>query len=58
MQEDFENIFKKSLWICFNERSFFPLTVILIFEIKSSKLSTLKYLRTIWVCDWLFIYRY
>ena len=57
MQEDFENILLP-LGICFNERSFFPLTVILIFEIKSSKLSTLKYLRTIWVCDWLFIYRY
>ena len=57
MQEDFENILLP-LGICFNERSFFPLTVILIFEIKPSKLSTLKYFGTILVCDWLFIYRY
>ena len=57
MQEDFENILLP-LGICFNERSFFPLTVILIFEIKPSKLSTVKYFGTILVCDWLFIYRY
>ena len=57
MQEDFENILLP-LGICFNERSFFPLTVILIFEIKPSKLSTVKYFRTILVCDWLFMYRY
>ena len=57
MQEDFENILLP-LGICFNKRSFFPLTVILIFEIKPSKLSTLKYFGTFLVCDWLFIYRY
>ena len=57
MQEDFENILQ-SLLICFNERSFFPLAVILIFEVKPSKLSALKYFRTVLVCDWLFIYRY